>query len=229
LEEANASNRNGVNDWYIERLPAESPKHRVRLTKAFYLAMTEVTQQQYERVMSQNPSRFKHDTRSPVEMINWSQAWAFCLRLGQLPEEQAIRAIYRLPTEAEWEYSCRAGTTTQCATADGKTFDKYAWDQNNSPKTTHPAGQKLPNAWSLHDMHGNVWELCADWFDESYYELSPLDDPRGPANGLGPVIRGGGWGYGQSRARSAFRSWVPIDRRNDWLGFRVVRSVSASI
>ena len=109
LEEAKATNQPS---WYIERLPSEAPKHRVRITKPFYLGRCEVTQAEYERVVGSNPSKFKDDPTCPVEMVNWDEASAFCRKLGELPQEQAAHAEYRLPTEAEWEYACRAGTTT---------------------------------------------------------------------------------------------------------------------
>ena len=109
LEQAKATNQPS---WYIERLPSEAPKHRVRITKPFYLGRCEVTQAEYERVMGSNPSQFKGDPTRPVETVTWDEASAFCRKLGELPQEQAAHAGYRLPTEAEWEYACRAGTTT---------------------------------------------------------------------------------------------------------------------
>ncbi len=104
--------------WYIDRLPSEAPRHRVRITRPFYLGISEVTQAEYERVMGSNPSKFKGDPTRPVEMVNWNEASAFCRKLGELPPEQTARAAYRLPTEAEWEYACRAGTTTRFSFVD---------------------------------------------------------------------------------------------------------------
>ena len=155
--------------------------------------MYEVTQEQYERVMGKNPSRFK-GPQLPVERVSWKAAVSFCTKLSAFPEEQAAGRTYRLPTEAEWEYACRAGSTTDFCFGDAEWgLDDYAWYEDNSDHRTHPVGQKRPNAWGLYDMHGNVWEWCADWHDEAYYEASPVDDPQGPATGVDRVGRGGSW------------------------------------
>jgi formylglycine-generating enzyme required for sulfatase activity len=160
LEEARATNQP---DWYIERLPAEAPRHRVRITKPFYLGVFEVTQAQYEQVMGSNPSRFKEDANCPVEQVSWDEASTFCRKLGELPEERSGQRAYRLPTEAEWEQACRCGTTTRWYSGDDEAgLKEIAWYNANAGGKTHPVGQKKPNAWGLYDMHGNVHQWCQD-------------------------------------------------------------------
>jgi len=228
LEQAKATNQES---WYIERLPSEAPKHRVRITKPFYLAASEVTQAQYERVMGSNPSKFKEDTNYPVEMVNWDEASAFCGKLGELPEERSRQRAYRLPTEAEWEYSCRAGTTTTWYSGDDEAgLKEIAWYSANAGyKThTHPVCQKTPNAWGLYDMHGNVWELSQNWWSD-YHAAPPLDDPAGPGAGSYRVYRGGSWNNVAGFCRSAYRSSGTPGNRDFSLGFRVAfSSVDAS-
>jgi formylglycine-generating enzyme required for sulfatase activity len=189
----------------------EKPQHRVRITRPFCLGACEVTQGQYQRVMGKNPSRYLSDVQRPVESLSWSDAVEFCRRLGELPEEKAAGAAYRLPTEAEWEYACRAGATTRYCFGDEKEkLADYAWYPYDWPTTApgvpaketpaahadskrfepRAVGQKKPNAWGLYDMHGNVWEWCSDWYGP-YQAGSPVDDPAGPASGSTRVIRGG--------------------------------------
>ena len=146
--------------WMGEDLDA----HKVTLTQPFYLGVYEVTQEQYERVMGKNPSNFK-GPQNPVEKVSWDDAVEFCRKLSELPEEKAAGRIYRLPTEAEWEYACRAGTTTKYSFGDSESeLGEYGWFDKNSDRKTHPVGQKQPNKWGLYDMHGNVWEWCSDWY-----------------------------------------------------------------
>jgi len=226
LEEAKAK---GLPGWLIERLPAEAPKHRVRVTKAFYLGMCEVTQGDYERLVGTNPSKFKDDPTHPVEMVNWDEASAFCRKLGDLPQEQAARAEYRLPTEAEWEYACRAGTTTTWYSGgDEGALKEHAWFNANAGGKTHPVGQKSPNAWGLYDMHGNVWEWCQDWWGDRYYATSPMDDPPGASGGSTRVTRAGCWWSDASHGRASYRHSVPPGDRFENHGFRLARTVSGA-
>ena len=194
----------------------ETPQHRVRITEPFYLAIHEVTQEQYERVVGENPSRFKGPTR-PVEHVSWDDATRFCEILSEMDEAYD----YRLPTEAEWEYACRAGTSTRYSSGD-QSDPACAWSGDNSDRQTHPVGEKRPNAWGLYDMHGNVWEWCKDRYDTSYYGNSPLDDPTGPTTGSSRVGRGGGWIGDGGGCRSASRLQLGPDGRFGHVGFRVV-------
>ena len=193
----------------------EIPQHRVRITKPFYLGINEVTQEQYEEVMDKNPSKFKGSSL-PVETVSWEDATQFCKKLSELDGKNN----YRLPTEAEWEYACRAGTTTRYSCGDELDSD-CAWFSGNSGNQTHPVGEKRPNAWGFYDMHGNVLEWCSDWYDSDYYGSSPSADPTGPSTGSNRVIRGGSWDLNAGLCRSANRNGRRPDRRYDSLGFRV--------
>ena len=199
-------------------------QHRVTVTRAFYLGATEVTQHQYQAVMGENPSFCTGDAL-PVETVTWEQAAEFCRRLS---EEEGRK--YRLPTEAEWEYACRAGTTTPFHTGRTITTDQANYDGNHTyaagPKgvfreTTTAAGKFPPNAWGLHDMHGNAWEWCADRYGE--YPKSEVRDPTGPAEGDRRVFRGGCWINVPAVCRSANRAKVMPVSWHFHLGFRVVR------
>ena len=213
-------------DWYIERLPTEAPKHRVRITKPLYLGLFEVTQAEYERVVGTNPSHFQGDPTRPVEMVNWDEASAFCRKLGDLPQEQASRVEYRLPTEAEWEYACRAGATTAWYPSDDEeVLLEHAWYNANAGGKTHPVGQKSPNAWGLYDMHGNVWEWCQDWSGDRYYAMSPMDDPTGTSEGSDRVFRGGSCLNGAFDGRASVRGRNGPGYRNLARGFRLARSI----
>ncbi len=200
----------------------EKPQHRVRITKPFYLGVTPVTQEQWQMVMGLgcNPSRFKGPQR-PVGGVSWGDVPQFLERLsGKLG---AGGGRYRLPTEAEWEYSCRAGSETRyCYGDDQERLGEYAWYEANSKIKTRPVGLKKPNAWGLYDMHGNVWEWCSDWYDEHYYEKSPVDDPKGPSVGSCRVARGGSFRLRRIELRCACR--VPRDPSYPSFddGFRVV-------
>lgn len=198
--------------------PWERPQHKVQISKPFYLGACEVTQVEYEKVMGRNPSYFK-GPGNPVEQASWSDAVAFCKRLSA--EEGKT---YRLPTEAEWEYACRAGTTTRYSFGDDMaSLEQYGWYRSNK---TYPVGMRRPNAWGLYDMHGNVGEWCVDRWDENFYAISPADDPRGPETGSLRVIRGGSWKDEVGGCRAASRSgFVPVGRLQH-VGFRVAADPS---
>jgi formylglycine-generating enzyme required for sulfatase activity len=200
------------------RMADEGPRHEVTIGKPFYLGKYEVTQAQYERIMGENRSLIK-GPKNPVEMVSWHKAREFCARLGQ----RSGRTV-RLPTEAEWEYACRAGTATPFTCEDGDAaLESAAWYSRNAGGKTHPVGEKRPNAFGLHDMHGNVWEWVEDDWHPDYGGAPAdgsawVDSPRGGER----VIRGGSW-LGRSKfCRSAYRGknspWIRIDA----IGFRVV-------
>jgi formylglycine-generating enzyme required for sulfatase activity len=194
------------------------PVHKVRITKPFYMGKTEVTQEQWQAVMGNNPSRFK-GAKNPVEQVSWDDCQAFVKKLSA----KVGGLAFALPTEAEWEYACRAGSTTKYCFGDSdRELGDYGWYDSNSDKKTHPVGQKKPNAFGLYDMHGNVWEWCQDWYDENYYKNSPKDDPTGPTKGDGRVLRGGSWFYDPWSCRSAYRFRGNPTYRNDRNGCRVV-------
>jgi formylglycine-generating enzyme required for sulfatase activity len=192
----------------------EKPVHQVIITKWFEMGKYEVTQAQWEAVTGNNPSRFK-GANLPVENVSWNDVQAF---ISSLNARSNDGYIYRLPTEAEWEYACRAGTTGDYA---GSLYE-MAWYEDNSGGKTHPVGTKQPNAWGLYDMHGNVWEWCADW--KGSYESGTATDPRGPSSGSARVSRGGGWFHPAAICRSAFRDSLSPGSRGGHLGFRLVRS-----
>ena len=198
-------------------------QHRVSITKPFYLGETEVTQEQYQKVMgSKNPSGFQ-GPQNPVENVSWADAVEFCGKLSAMPAEKTAGHVYRLPTDAEWEYACRAGTTTAYSFGDDASgLGDYGWFDGNSDSSTHPVGEKKPNAWDLYDMHGNVWEWCQDWYGE--YPSGSATDPTGATSGSHRVNRGGSWNYYAWICRSARRGWRTPERRYDDLGFRVLRS-----
>jgi formylglycine-generating enzyme required for sulfatase activity len=199
-----------------------SPVHQVTLTKQYSMGIYPVTQSEYARIMGSNPSRFKGD-RHPVEQVSWEDATEFIQKLNGLPEERAAGRVYRLPTESEWEYACRAGSSTAyCFGEDEARLGEYAWYGKNSGNKTHPVGQKKPNAWGLYDMHGNVWECCSDWFGE--YPSGAVTDPTGASTGSSRVRRGGGWNFGAANCRSASRYWYDPSIRDDERGFRLALS-----
>jgi formylglycine-generating enzyme required for sulfatase activity len=199
----------------------ERPVTRVTLTTAFSLGKTQVTQRSWVAVMGSNPSAFKGESL-PVENVSWDDAMEFCRKLttlersaGSLPSGY----VYTLPTEAQWEYACRAGTTGDYA-GDLKAM---AWFAENAGSTTHAVATKQANAWGLHDMHGNVWEWCADWYADKLPGGS-VSDSKGPASGSVRVNRGGGWWLDAANCRSAFRNRLSPGYRNDSLGFRLALS-----
>jgi formylglycine-generating enzyme required for sulfatase activity len=158
--------------------------------------------------------------KNPVESVSWDRCQVFLKQL----HEQVGGENFQLPTEAQWEYACRAGSTTRYFFGDKESeLDEYAWYRKNSKTTSHPVGEKKPNAWGLYDMYGNVWEWCADRYGEEYYAHSPTDDPAGPAEGSGRVVRGGSWDAPATRCRSARRSPFNPRRVDYLLGLRVAR------
>ncbi|MET0263111.1 MAG: formylglycine-generating enzyme family protein, partial [Rariglobus sp.] len=205
----NESDRHKSKDYY---------QHPVTLTHGFLLGVTEVTQAHYRAVTGQNPSVFKGDNR-PVDNVSWDDAVKFC----ELLSAKTGRTV-RLPTEAEWEYACRAGSETRYffgEDSDLTALADHAWYDANSERQTHPVAQKKPNVWGLHDMGGNVWEWCADRFSGPY-EDKTVTDPQGAKNGDTRVLRGGCWETGPLSARSANRGGILPSRATSRFGFRIV-------
>jgi formylglycine-generating enzyme required for sulfatase activity len=247
-------------------------QHVVAISEDYYLGVFEVTQSQYRQVMGTNPSNFQagklverhpqtgrvvkevNSSNHPVESVSWTEAAEFCVRLSDLREERETRRVYRLPTEAEWEYACRATSKTAYSFADNRRdLESHAWFGNNSGVkkldadyfkvlaldgdklnrtwesarcATHPVGEKKPNAWGLYDMHGNVEEWCADW--KGSYPRRMVIDPMGPKGGTHRVVRGGGWSSSGIKCRSASR-----DGSSPWgqfinTGFRVALTVPSN-
>jgi formylglycine-generating enzyme required for sulfatase activity len=215
----------------------ERPQHRVRISRPFLLGCYEVTQAEYQRVMGANPSWFsaqgggreqvagKETSRYPVDMVSWDDAVEFCRRLSDLPDEHSAGRTYRLPTEAEWEYACRAGSQGPFSSGDAITSREanIAGGRTLTPEEgiSMPVGSFRSNAFGLYDMHGNVWEWCNDWYAFGYYQASPHIDPAGPESGTGHVVRGGDWHFGSRAARSANRDFTRATRRDLGNGFRV--------
>jgi len=216
----------------------EGPQHLVRITRPFYLSVYPVTQAQYMQVTGKHPACFhKHHgggPEHPVEQVSWDDAIAFCEKLNQLPVEAEACRIYRLPTEAEWEHACRAGTATAYCFGDS-IVPAHAHFMGSSPA----AGKREPglvgktarvglfptNPWGLYDMHGNILEWCADWWSEDYYDESPEEDPQGPDDGWQRVVRGGSFSQFAADCRSAARMGRPPGTRLNSIGFRVAMSV----
>jgi formylglycine-generating enzyme required for sulfatase activity len=212
----------GSPDSDLEAAAKEKPQHRVQITKPFYLATYEVTQAEYQKVLGINPSTFKDSGEdAPVESVSWDDAQTFCRKLSELSSEQASGRPYRLSTEAEWEYACRAGSTSKYSFGDSEEeLGNYAWYDRNAGNKTHPVGEKQANAWGLYDMHGNVKEWCQDW--DGPYEAGPASDPLGPGSASRYVFRGGCWYRNGWFCRSADRDWGDPGRRDRDYGIRVV-------
>ena len=185
--------------------------HEVTLTKGFWMGKTEVTQAQWKSVMGNNPSEFKGDNL-PVENVSWDDCQQFCKKTG-----------LQLPTEAQWEYACRAGSTGPYAGTGN--LEEMGWYVDNSDDETHPVGTKQPNAWGLYDMHGNVCEWCADWWGD--YPNDAVTDPQGASSGWNRVVRGGSWCFDAGSCASSYRDYAcdPSDADN-YVGFRLVRTLS---
>jgi formylglycine-generating enzyme required for sulfatase activity len=202
----------------------EQPRHQVTISKPFYLGVYEVTQQQWTAVMGNNPSYHKGDD-NPVEMVSWDDAQDFIKRLNQ----KEAHSRYRLPTEAEWEYAARAGSTSTYFFGDDESqLGDHAWYYDNSGKETHPVGQKRPNAWGLYDIIGNVNEWVGDWWGETYYANSPSSDPTGPLSGHDRAVRGSSWNSDARICRSAYRGRHEPSSRDEFAGFRLAFSPEGS-
>jgi sulfatase modifying factor 1 len=203
-------------------------QHKVTITKAFYMQTTEVTQGQWMAVMGTEPWKGENFVQEgpgyAASWLNWDDAVAYCKKLSEIEDK-----TYRLPTEAEWEYACRAGTKTTWSFGDDEaSLGDYAWYDSNAgdrgDKYAHKVGLKKPNAFGLYDMHGNVWEWVYDYFGEDYYKQSPEQEPQGPARGSSRVLRGGSWNHSTRYSRSAGRGWAGAVVR-DRNGFRLVREL----
>ena len=197
----------------------ESPRHQVTLTQGFWMGKYEVTQAQWLTLMQTNPSLFTDNPNRPVDRVTWDQAQTFVAALNTLEQ-----GTFRLPTEAEWEYACRADTTTRFYWGDDLEFtqvENYTWYQSNSAMTTHPVGLKPPNAFGLYDMSGNVSEWCQDYYGS--YTSAAVTDPTGPTSGQGRVFRGGAW-YSDMYPRSASRQYGAAAGLESDSGIRVVKN-----
>jgi len=204
----------------------EGPQTAVSISQGFWMGIHEVTQGEYQTVTGTNPSAFKGDPNRPVDSVSWFDATNYCGKLtlrervaGRIP----TNCVYRLPTEAEWEYASRAWTSTRVSYGDDPDYNNlsnYAWYDGNSGGTTHTVGQKSPNPWGLYDMHGNVGEWCQDWYGS--YPGGIALNPQGPATGTARVSRGGPWLRPGSFCRSAFRIAIPPNAAINGAGFRVV-------
>ncbi len=199
----------------LESFLSQTPQHRVTLSKPFFMGRYEVTQAQWESVMGVNPS-FDTGDSLPVEEVSWKNCVDFCRRLNTQSDDGWE---YRLPTEAEWEYACRAGVTGDDALGD---IDEMGWYVGNSEGSCHPVGLKRPNAWGLYDMRGNLWEWCSDWFGE--YSSQATTDPTGPSSGSCHVARGGSYQEPAVLCRAAIRGFQPYGYRHHGLGFRLVKA-----
>jgi formylglycine-generating enzyme required for sulfatase activity len=229
----------------VGRGAMEGPRHVVEITRSFYMGAYEVTQAEYQKVTGTNPSHFRpggafasrvsglDTSRFPVETVDWDDSRAFCQKLSALPAEKRARRVYRLPSEAEWEYACRAGARDHVPFAFGKSLSsKQANFDGGRPYGGAAAGTPLhraaavgsykPNAWGLYDMHGNVWEWTADWYEDYSTRKGVTKDPKGAATGTQRIFRGGSWTNDGSWCRSAKRYLAHPGAKNYLIGFRVV-------
>ena len=215
------------------------------VVSSFYIDKYLVTQEQYQRVCGDNPSRWK-GAKNPVEQVRWSDAARFCNERSRLEGLQPCYDLetweckfdtngYRLPTEAEWEYACRAGTKTAYFFGNNPSkLANYAWFDRNSGGHTRPVGQKRPNPWGLYDMCGNVWQWCNDFYKVDYYQESTKENPRGPKDGESKVVRGGAWRFSDQNCRSGYRynenpGYADVCFGYDIYGFRCVRNAFGAI
>lgn len=217
----------------------DAPPHEVVLSP-FYMDKNLVTQAEYERVIGENPSRWKGGD-NPVEQVRWSDAVKYCNKRSELEGLQPCYDLetwqcdfevngYRLPTEAEWEYACRAGTKTAYYFGDNESkLSDHAWFEDNAGGKPHPVGSKPANPWGLYDMHGNVWQWCNDFYQVDYYQQSPEKDPHGPKTGETKVVRGGAWKFSADSCQSGYRynenpGYSDVCFGYDIYGFRCVRN-----
>jgi formylglycine-generating enzyme required for sulfatase activity len=196
----------------------EGPQREVTISRPFFMGIYEVTQKQYEQIMGNKACGTMGD-KYPMESVSWDEAVEFCRKVSQKTGKTV-----KLPSEAQWEYACRAGTKTRFNFGDkDEDLSEYGWwggDKGNSDKKTHPVGQKKPNNFGLYDMHGNVCEWCSDWYD--YYPRADARDPQGPEIGNYRLQRGGCWSFNPRFCRSAARVAVGAAARVHFAGFRVV-------
>lgn len=222
-----------------EESEVDSPPHEVSLS-SFYIDAHLVTQEEYEKLMNDNPARWKGN-KNPIEQVRWSDAVRFCNARSEAEGLQPCYDLtswkcdfnangYRLPTEAEWEYACRAGTKTSYFFGDDDSkLKEYAWYDKNSDGKPHPVGEKTANPWGLYDMSGNVWEWCNDFYKVDYYTESPKENPRGPETGETKIVRGGAWKFSAESCRSGYRynedpGYADVCFGYDIYGFRCVRT-----
>ena len=215
----------GSPEGEVGRDDDEGPLDRMKITEPFYMGIHEVTQARWAAIMGRGPWHVKShagkSADSAANYLSWNDCHEFCLKLSE-----KIGMKVSLPTEAQWEYACRAGTQTAYCFGDDTTgLGDYAWIWSNAgvfgEKHPQPVGSKKPNVWGLYDLHGNVWEWCQDWYDAAYYDTSPREDPLGPQNGSGRVLRGGSLWYDSMHTRSANRVAASPGLRREHVGFRV--------
>jgi formylglycine-generating enzyme required for sulfatase activity len=213
-------------EFFVKLAESSTPLRMVEITQPFLISRTPVTNSEYARFLKAEPDyprplywddRRFNQPQQPVVGVSWEDAIAYCKWAG---------ADCRLPTEAEWEYACRAGSKTDfCFGDDVHQLEEFAWYEHNSNGQTQPVGLKKANAWGLHDMHGNVWEWCADWYGTAYYATGDTQNPKGPATGPGRVLRGGCWGDISVVCSAWFRGHVTPVIRDDGIGFRLARTL----
>lgn len=204
---------------------SDETQHQITLSCGFYMQTTPVTQKQWIAITGENPSGFSVECDThPVENISWYDCQKFIKKLNLISKD-----VYRLPTEAEWEYTCRAGSDDSCGEGQitelfcelDPSLDAAGWYCGNSGRTTNPVAQKLPNEWGVYDMHGNVMEWCQDWYGK--YDVTAQKNPVGPVTGQARVIRGGSWFANAKNCRSASRFYWAPGSKSDFIGFRLVK------
>lgn len=213
----------GLVPWYYDRVGHEGYARKVAISKRLLIGAYEVTHDEYQKVMPNSERPSKDRLKRPVASVTWFDAVEFCTRLSANPTEASMRRRYRLPTEAEWEYACRAGSADRFPFGkNAEDLDLYAWTAKNSEESTHDVGTKRPNKFGVYDMLGNVDEWCADWYDANAYKTGELKDPQGPTQGQWRSLRGGSFKHNWAICRSAARSYADPSVRSEKLGFRVV-------